>query len=290
LETEPHIPCISIDDLVERYQVFLLDGYGVLVDAVEALPGAQAFFGRLRAASKEILLLSNDASRLPSTTGERYRKLGLDLAPEEILTSGQLLADHFAAQDLRGKRCIVLGTADSEEYTLRAGGVVVPAGDDSAEVIVIADDDDYPFLETVNNAISVLMRRLSRGLATHLVMPNPDVVFPRSHDSFAITSGAIAAMFECAARLREPSGSVRAIPLGKPHPPMFEAAARRLSGREKRCMVMIGDQLGTDILGANNFGIDSVLVLTGLSRASEIPRASARPTYLLPNLRGDRKR
>ena len=288
LETEPHIPCVTIDDLVERYQVFLLDGYGVLIDAVQAMPGAQAFVERLRAAGKEILLLSNDASRLPSTSSERYRKLGVDLAPEQILTSGQLLADHFTAQGLRGKRCIVLGTADSKEYTRLAGGVVVPATDDRAEVIVIADDDDYPFLETINDAISVLLRRLSRGQATHLVMPNPDVVFPRGHDSFGICSGAIAAMFESAARLREPSGSIRVIPLGKPHPPMFEAAARRLSGRDKRAMVMIGDQLGTDILGANNFGIDSVLVLTGLGRAGEITRSPARPTYILPDLRGDR--
>jgi ribonucleotide monophosphatase NagD (HAD superfamily) len=69
---------------------------------------------------------------------------------------------------------------------------------------------------------------------------------------------------------------------------MFEAAARRFSGRDKRVMVMIGDQLGTDILGANNFGIDSVLVLTGLGRASEIARAPARPTYILADLLEDR--
>jgi Predicted sugar phosphatases of the HAD superfamily len=77
---------------------------------------------------------------------------------------------------------------------------------------------------------------------------------------------------------------------------VFVALARFLAegGCPKICSARLGnwaaygDQLGTDILGANNFGIASVPVLTGLGRASEIARSPARPTYILPDLRGDR--
>lgn len=275
---------MTVSELIHRYDVFFLDAYGVLVNAQGALPGAAEFLAALRTAGKEILLLSNDASRLPVTSSRRYAGFGISLSAQQILTSGQLLPAYFSEAGLQGKRCIVLGTADSREYTTLAGGVVTLADDDNAEVIILADDDDYPFLETVNAAITVLMRRLSRGQTTHLVMPNPDVLFPNGMDSFGICSGAIALMFEAAAKLRYPSRQVRAVPLGKPHRPMFEAALARFADRDRQQMVMVGDQLGTDILGANQVGIDSVLVLTGLSRISEIAASGARPTFVLKSL------
>lgn len=284
MDPNPTFKETSLRELISRYEVFFLDAYGVLVNAQGALPGAAEFLTALRAAGKEILLLSNDASRLPTTSSQRYAGFGISLAPEQILTSGQLLPDYFAQAGLQGKRCIVLGTADSRDYTAAAGGIVTEADDDHAEVIILADDDDYPFLETINAAITVLMRRLSRRQTTHLVMPNPDVLFPSGKDAFGICSGAIAAMFEAAARLRDPSGAVRAVPLGKPHRPMFEAALSRFAGRDRRQMVMVGDQLGTDILGANRVGLDSVLILTGLSQTNEIVASGAMPTYVLKSL------
>jgi len=65
---------------------------------------------------------------------------------------------------------------------------------------------------------------------------------------------------------------------------MFEAAARRFPERTRAEMVMVGDQLGTDILGANRFGIDSVLVETGVDRWLEPGGVTPRPTCLLAGL------
>jgi glycerol 3-phosphatase-2 len=235
----------------------------------------------LRDAGKPYLIVSNDASRLPTTTAARYGGFGLPIAVDQILTSGLLLRDHFAARGLAGAPTIVLGTADSETYVRDAGGVVVPPGDDRATVLVDADDDGYPFLETVNEVVSVLLRRLGRGEPTHLVLPNPDLVFPRRDGGFGITAGAISAMLEAVMRVRDPAGSHRFVPLGKPHTPMFEAAARHFSGIDRRRLVMIGDQLGTDILGAQRSNIDSVLVETGVARAADVATGPARPTWIL---------
>jgi HAD superfamily hydrolase (TIGR01450 family) len=277
----PAIPSITVEELLERYDLFLLDAYGVLVSAGGALPGAAAFLRRLAAAGKEALVVSNDASRSPATSAARYRGFGLPVDPERILTSGLLLRDHFAAAGLAGSRCIVLGTEDSYDYVREAGGQVVREDDDQASVVVVADDDGYPLLETVNEVITVLLRRLARGERTHLVLPNPDLVYPRGPDAFGITSGAIAATIEAVLRVRDPRGTHRFVPLGKPHRPMFDAALRRFPALDRRRVVMVGDQLGTDILGAQRAGLDSVLVETGVAHLSQLAASEVHPTFTM---------
>ena len=100
--------------------------------------------------------------------------------------------------------------------------------------------------------------------------------------SYGFTGGIVGRMLTAALEIRYPDRSHRFIPLGKPHPPMFEEAKRRLGDRS---MVMIGDQLGTDIKGANDFGIDSVLVPTGITRLDRLGANSGpSPTYILRSL------
>jgi HAD superfamily hydrolase (TIGR01450 family) len=274
----------TVDHLLERYDLFLLDAYGVLVSSSGALPGAAEFLRRLDDAGKPYLIVSNDASRSPATSAARYRGFGLPIEAGRILTSGMLIAGHFAAEGLAGAPCIVLGTDDSADYVRAGGGVVVDAADDRARVLVAADDDGYPFLDTVNEALSTVLRRLERGERTHLVLPNPDLVFPMRPGAFGITAGAIAAMIEAVLRLRDPSGAQRFVPLGKPHRPMFEAAVRRFPDVPRARTVMLGDQLGTDILGARRFGLDAVLVETGIARRAEVGAGEAQPTAILAGL------
>lgn len=273
---------ISIERLLDAYDVFLLDAYGVLVNSNGALPGAAAFLHELDRRNKVYWLLSNDASRSVETSWRRYTGFGLPLARERILTSGMLLADHFRQHDLVGQRCLVLGTEDSRAYVEAAGGVLAPYDDETASVLVLADDLGFPFFETINDVVSVMLARLERGQQTHLVLPNPDLVYPRT-GGFGITAGAIAAALEAVFTLRAPAGTQRFIPLGKPHAPLFEAAMQRLDPHvDRRRIVMLGDQLGTDILGAASFGLDSVLLLTGVSRLREVATAPRPPTHVLP--------
>ncbi len=273
----------TVPDLIDRYDAFLLDAYGVLVSSRGALPGAAAFLDRLREAGRPFLIVSNDASRSVSTSLARYRGFGLSLEPEQILTSGLLPVDHYAGAGLRGAPTIVLGTDDSRRYVEEAGGVVVAADDDGAEVLVVADDDGYPFLETVNDALTVLLRRLDAGKETRLLLPNPDLLFLRGDRLYGVTSGAIAAMIEAvlALRVAAPAAPPRFLALGKPHLPMFEAAVRRLPAVEKRRLVMVGDQLVTDIAGANAFGIDSVFVESGVGRFDPGCAGAVRPTWVM---------
>lgn len=273
------IPKITASALMERYEILLLDAYGVLVSDEGALPGAAELIAALNRRGQGYYMLTNSASRLPETAAQRYQGFGLDLAPSRIITSGALLAPHFSAHGLVGARCIVLGPADSLRYVELAGGRVVGLEDDF-DALVVCDEAGFPFLETVDAVISRLFERFDRGEVVPLILPNPDLIYPTGR-GFGITSGSIALIIEAALRLRYPSQKIAGfVFLGKPHPAIFDEAVRRAGSRN---MVMIGDQLETDVRGANAYGIDSALVASGVAR-STIPADAPHPTWLLDSL------
>lgn len=269
---------VEMEELLERYSALFLDAYGVLVDHGGALRGAVELIDRLNRRGINYLVVTNDASRLPATQEARFSKLGLPIPRERIVSSGDLIAPFFEAERLHGARCIVLGSADSARYVQSAGGQLVPYTED-ADVILIADDDGFPFLEALNEVISTLFRRAERGALPHLVLPNPDVVYPHGPGKVAIASGGLAALVETALALRFPHHQgIRFRRLGKPFAPIFAEACRRAGTRDA---VMVGDQLETDIRGANDFGLSSALITTGLTREQEVAAGSVRPNYLL---------
>ena len=121
---------ITIEALIERYAVLLLDAYGVLVNDSGALAGAADLIRMLNRTQKPYYLVTNDASKLPQTTAARFQSYGLEIAPNRIITSGTLLKNHFKIHNLQGARCVVLGPDDSAQYVVDAGGKVVPPAED----------------------------------------------------------------------------------------------------------------------------------------------------------------
>ena len=277
-----NLPRITSTELIDRYAVLLLDAYGVLVHGNGALPGAAEFIETLNRSGKPYYLLTNDVAKLPDTAAARYRGYGIALDADRIISAGILLKDYFAEHDLVTKRCAVLGPVDSVRYVEMAGGEVV-AADEDFEVLVVADESGYPFLETVDQVLTALFARVDRGLPLSLILPNPDLIFPTAASGFGLAAGSIALVLEAALQLRYPGREgMRFARLGKPHSMIFETALRRCGNRD---MVMVGDQLQTDIRGANAFGIDSVLVTGGVSAtALTLPPDGPRPTYVLDTL------
>lgn len=271
----------TMQELIARYPVILFDSFGVLASSNAVLPGAVELIANLNATGKTYFVLTNDASALPESRSENYAKLALNIKPEQIITSGSLLSRYFADEHLQGLRCVILGPEDSVRYVQIAGGEVVPIGADF-DAVVIGDQSGFPFLETMDQVMTDLFRKTDNGENVRLILPNPDLIYPDG-DGFGFASASIAMLLESALKLRYPErDDLHFIRLGKPHEAIFAEALRRSGTRD---MVMIGDQLETDIKGANDFGLDSVLVGTGiaaldLSWAPEFKR----PTYTLRSL------
>ena len=132
---------ITLDALIERYDGILFDAYGVLVHGDGIMPGARETVEALRKAGRPFCLVTNDASTLPQTAAARYRRLGLPLRPEQIVSSGLLLKPCFRAHGLEGARCAVLGPADSERYVQLAGGRLVSVEADFDALVVHHTED-----------------------------------------------------------------------------------------------------------------------------------------------------
>ena len=269
----------TIDELLATYDGVLLDAYGVLVDARGPLPGAAALISELNRRGVPYAIVTNDASRSVATYVARFAGFGLAIAGERIVTSGSLVPDYFRERGLQGARTCVLGTPDSVAFVVEGGGVPVPAAPGmDVDAVAICDDAGTPFLEGIELTFSAIARAVEAGRRPALVVPNPDLVYPKGEREYGFTAGAMALLVETALARRFPHAQLAFERLGKPEPHLFREGARRLGATR---VVMIGDQLETDIAGALGANIDAAL-LAGVSRWTE--RDAIAPTYLLSDL------
>ncbi|MGB1110308.1 MAG: HAD-IIA family hydrolase [Gammaproteobacteria bacterium] len=265
---------------LDRYDGILFDAFGVLVDKRGPLPGAIELMTALKEAGKPYLILTNSASRTAAHMANEFRSIGLPVDDDQIINSGMLVSDHIRQNGLAGKRSLVLGTELSKGFVSDAGGVLVDIEEGvDADVIVVADQMGFELLDGINAVVSLILRRLDAGEPPTLLLCNPDLIFPKGPGSYGVTAGGLVAMFEQIMVERYGDEAPRFLRLGKPHAPIFELAARELGSKN---LVMIGDQLATDILGANHFGIDSILVNSGL--AGNAPAATAKPDFSVSGL------
>ena len=267
-------------DVIDRYDGVLLDAYGVLNDARGALPGAAALIAALHERGTPFAVVTNDASRLPSTCAARFATRGLAISADRIVTSGSLLAPWLTARGLDRARVMVLGTADSIAYVAAAGASIAPI-DEHAEldVLAVCDDAGYDFLPGVEAALNAASRALDAGRALALVLPNPDLVYPKGGGAFGFTAGAIALLIESVLARRH-ADAPRFAHLGKPERHLFDAATK-LFATEK--LLMVGDQLETDIAGAQAAGLDTALLLTHAA-VSRAPASHVTPTFVIESL------
>jgi HAD superfamily hydrolase (TIGR01450 family) len=281
-------PSVTMRELLDRHDGILLDIYGVLLDASGPLPGARELLVELNRRDLPFALVSNDASRSVSTYVAKFAALGITLDPARIVTSGSLLPGYFAARSLAGARVCVLGTPESADYVRAGGGVLVePADGFELDVLAVCDDAGFDFLPGIEWALSAVVRAVASGRRPPLVLPNPDLVYPKQPGELGFNAGAIAMLIEAALARRFPREKLVFDRLGKPEPHLFREGAARLGIAPDR-LVMIGDQLETDIAGAVAAGIPSALLAGSISRwdaASSVdtPQRIA-PTWLLASL------
>ena len=279
----------SIAELADRYDTLLFDSYGVLVNESTGLPGARELVDWLEATGKNYLIVTNDASRsIPSRT-QKLIEQGVPVPAERIVNSGCLIPAYLRNNGLAGATAAVFGSPDAVEYVRQGDVEIVPLERmEEASVIVLADDGGFDWRPGINQLISVLNQKVLDGGPFHLLLPNPDIVYPSGHREFSFAAAALAEMIESAlVRLFGDDPAHRFVRLGKPYAPIFDEAIRR-SG-EAGSFVMIGDQLETDIAGAVNYGIPSAIVVSGINRLktpeelSGLP-AAHRPDYVLYDL------
>lgn len=263
-----------MDSLAERYRAFAIDLDGVVWRGEQLIDGAVEGLGAIRRAGKPVLFLSNNASYKPTEVAKRLTDQGIEASEAEVLHPVVVGKKWLAAHGLDKKRAFVLGDpAVVEQFS----GVVevVPVSPGAAagaygpgpgvDVVIVARDSVFSFERLKAAADAVRMGAV-------LVAVNRDVMMPVKGGIEPGTGSILAAI--------EAASGATAVVLGKPQPPMMEAASAIL-GTEG--VLMIGDQPSSDVAGARLVGWDAAVVMTGISVPGEalVPA----PDYILQTLR-----
>lgn len=225
--------------LAEQFDAFLFDLDGVVYLGDEPLPRARESLARLREAGREVRFLTNDPRPTCEEVVCKLAGMGVEACEGEVVTSGWATAEHLRESGTRS--AYVVGSRGLETEIRRAGVEIVGSG--CPEVAVVGADESISY-----HHIRRAARLISEGAT--FVATNPDGSFP-TPEGPAPAAGAVAAAIEAAC-------GVRPIVIGKPHPPMFEAATEGFDINTRT--VMVGDNPETDILGAHRAGITGVLV------------------------------
>lgn len=219
-----------MDALLERYQGFLFDAFGVLVRGDGALPGAIALIAHLNKQNIPYAVVTNDATRGIQTSVDRFERLGMAIARERIITSGSLISRAVRDKDLQGARAIVLGPDDTQDYAREAGLELIEpdATDTHVEVLIVGDYPQQDTLKVLEDATSSLLRAFDAGHTPTLLLPNPDLIYPRSPGHIGLTAGSIAHMLERILNERYPERAPISFEgLGKPHAMIYEEGLDR---------------------------------------------------------------
>ena len=151
------------------------------------------------------------------------------------------------------------------------------------DALVVCDDEGFEFLPGIELALSAVVRAIERGREPVLVLPNPDLVYPKTSGELGFTAGAMALLIEVALARRFPDRPREFVRLGKPAPHLFEQAAALLDLPRGR-LVMVGDQLETDVAGARAAGVP-VALLAGISRWDDArATAAVAPDFLIDTI------
>ncbi|HEX5115732.1 MAG TPA: HAD-IIA family hydrolase [Pseudonocardiaceae bacterium] len=256
--------------LLTDYDALLVDLDGTVYRGAAAVPGAETAIRVAHQAGVGVRFVTNNASRSPDDVAEHLNRLGIPAKPAEITTSAQAGASLLVNRIAPGDTVLVLGTDALVAAVTAHGFRTVRAADDTVRAVIQGFSPDLGWRDLAEAAIAIRAGAL-------WVACNVDVTLPTERGLLPGNGALVAAV----------RAATDATPLvaGKPERPLMDDAIRAEGASRP---LAVGDRLDTDIAGAVNVGVDSLLVFTGVSTPAELlaAPASRRPTYLAADLRG----
>jgi len=256
--------------LSQAYDLALLDLDGVVYIGPDAVPGAPEHLAAAVEAGMHLAYVTNNAARPPAAVAEHLRELGVPAKDEDVVTSAQAAARMLADRLPAGSPVFVIGGTGLEE-ALRERGLEPVQDLDADPVAVVSGYHPDVTWKTVSTG-AILVRRGLPWVASNTDLTVPTPLGPGPGNG---------ALVEVVRRFAERDPEVA----GKPQPPLLEETLLRVGGERP---LVVGDRLDTDIEGAVNTGLDSLLVMTGVTGLDELLAAgpASRPSYVAADLAG----
>ena len=251
----------SITDIISLYDVFILDQWGVMHDGYKGYDHAINCVEKLIKENKKLIIISNSSKRKTSSIS-RLKSLGFDKNHFiEVMTSGEMIWQEIETSiykygnDL--KNCFHIYDKSKED------GLEFRNGLEKFNFVSKVNDANFilactPFENTKPiDYIPILKDAVDMNLL--MFCANPDfVTIEKNNDKNMYCMGTIADLYD--------HMGGRVVILGKPSKEIYKVSCKKIEDFNKSKIVAIGDSLDHDILGANNFNIDSVLISSGIHK------------------------
>jgi NagD protein len=246
--------------MTQQKKNYLIDMDGVLVHGSIIIPGADAFIAKLVQRGLEFLVLTNNPQYTQKDLSYRLSSIGLVVEPRRIFTSAMATVSFLKTQKSNGK-VFVIGESGLTGPLHDAGFILT---DIEPTYVVLGETHAYN-IQHITTAIRLIMRG-ARFIAT-----NPDPSGP-GDGGIVPACGAMAALIEKAT-------GVSAFFIGKPNPLMMRTALNYL-GVHSENTVMIGDRMETDMVAGVESGMETILVLSGVTRLDDMDRFPYQPARI----------
>lgn len=250
--------------LLDDYDALLLDLDGTVYRGEEPIPGVDGAVEAARKQQVTVRFVTNNASRSPDEVASHLTRIGIAATPEEVSTSSQAAASVLAEKLQPGTTVLVVGSdALVHEVELR-NLATTRSHSDAVQAVVQGLSKDVGWRELAEACVAIRAGAL-------WVACNVDPTLPTERGPLPGNGSLVAA-------LRTATDSEPLV-AGKPATPLMDEAQRSADARRP---LVVGDRLDTDIAGAVNAGLDSLLVFSGVSTVEELLDASEamRPTYI----------
>jgi len=248
-------------EALRNKQGFICDMDGVIYHGDRLLPGVTEFVNWMQKEKKEFLFLTNSSEYSPLELKYKLARMGLEVDESHFYTSA-LATAHFLKNQMPGCSAYVIG-APGLMNALHDAGIAL--NDVNPDYVVIGETRNYNY-DSVLRAVTHVYN------GARLIATNTDLTAP-GQNGIIPACRAFVAPIELAAKRS-------AYFIGKPNPLMMRTGLKKL-GVHSENAAMIGDRMDTDIIAGIETGLDTVLVLSGVTSRDDLINYPYRPTYIL---------
>jgi HAD superfamily hydrolase (TIGR01450 family) len=257
--------------VVDGYDLVILDLDGVVYLGDQPVAGAVKALARLRERGVPRAYATNNASRRAADVAALLTSLGVPATPAEVTTSAQASALVLAQQLPPGSPVLVVGAPALVDEVTDVGLRPVQRAEDEPVAVVQGYGPNVGWEQLAEGSVAIRAGATWIATNTDKTLPSPRGPLPGNGSLVAVLTTALD---------RQPD-----LVVGKPEPTLFQQVARAHGAQRP---LVVGDRIDTDIEAANRAGMDSMLVLTGVTRTEDLEHApvSQRPTYVTDDLDG----